>query len=220
MSTAIKVCGVTRTEDLQLLAALAVHYVGAIRAGGPRLVTRAQWRTLMHSASPSAPRRVAVIGDVGVKELFDEVLALTPDVVQWHGEPTIDDVRVAGAWLRARGVELWGVVRVDGAILPPRVYALSPFVDAIVLDAKVPGVLGGSGVPLDWQGLAHDIAAWRAAHPTVRFVLAGGLNSEQVAHAMALLHPDVVDVSSGVECAPGVKDADRVRAFVRAVRGE
>jgi phosphoribosylanthranilate isomerase len=91
--------------------------------------------------------------------------------------------------------------------------------DALVLDAKVPGQLGGTGVALDWAALANDVSAWRAAHPGVRLVLAGGLTPENVQRAIGLLGPDVVDVSSGVESAPGIKDPERLQAFVDAVRG-
>ena len=86
-----------------------------------------------------------------------------------------------------------------------------------MIDAKVVGQLGGTGTTLDWAGLAGAVRELRAAVPNFELVLAGGLRAPNVAQAMALLEPDVVDVSSGVEMAPGVKDPVKVVEFVTAV---
>jgi phosphoribosylanthranilate isomerase len=134
------------------------------------------------------------------------------DVVQLHGDPSAEDVRAA----RDEGVaRVWAVVRVAGRELPPSYWALAPVADGIVLDARVPGRLGGTGVALDWAALAAALGRGRAT----RLVLAGGLTPENVAEAVATLRPDVVDVSSGVEMSVGVKDHARMRSFVDAVRG-
>jgi phosphoribosylanthranilate isomerase len=85
----------------------------------------------------------------------------------------------------------------------------------VLLDPRVDGALGGTGATLDWDALADAVAAVRGAVP---LVLAGGLTPENVARAVSTLAPDVVDVSSGVESAPGVKDPARMAAFVAAVR--
>jgi phosphoribosylanthranilate isomerase len=87
--------------------------------------------------------------------------------------------------------------------------------DAVVLDAAVVGQLGGTGVAIDWAALAPEMHRLRMRG---RVVLAGGLRPENVARAVALATPDIVDVSSGVESAPGAKDPERMRAFARAVR--
>jgi phosphoribosylanthranilate isomerase len=140
---------------------------------------------------------------------------LGADVAQWHGDPSAGDVaRVAEA-----GVRVWPVLRVAGDRLPPEAWALGDGAEALVLDARVPGQLGGTGVALDWAGLAADVAAWRRDRPGVRLVLAGGLRPENVRTAIALLGPEIVDVSSGIEAAPGIKDPERMQAFVHAVRG-
>ena len=86
--------------------------------------------------------------------------------------------------------------------------------DATLIDAFVPGALGGTGVTLPWTQLA---ARLRSVRGNSRLVLAGGLRPENVAIAIAALSPDVVDVSSGVESSPGIKDHDRMRAFRDAV---
>jgi phosphoribosylanthranilate isomerase len=82
----------------------------------------------------------------------------------------------------------------------------------------VAGQLGGTGVALDWLGLRDAVWALRAAVPDLQLIVAGGLRPATVGDAVRLLSPECVDVSSGVEQAPGVKDPVRVRAFVDAVR--
>jgi phosphoribosylanthranilate isomerase len=84
-----------------------------------------------------------------------------------------------------------------------------------VLDAKIPGQLGGTGQAFDWDAIARTLDRRQVR---ARVVLAGGLNPENVAHAVRVVAPDVVDVSSGVESAPGIKDHARMRAFSDAVR--
>jgi phosphoribosylanthranilate isomerase len=90
-------------------------------------------------------------------------------------------------------------------------------VDAVLVDALVPGTLGGAGLAVDWERLA--VALDRAGRPR-RLVLAGGLRPENVERAIGLVGPDVVDVSSGVESTPGIKDHAKMRAFAEsAARG-
>jgi phosphoribosylanthranilate isomerase len=93
--------------------------------------------------------------------------------------------------------------------------ALFSAADAVVLDAAVDGRLGGTGVPLPWATVARALDGVRGSAP---LVLAGGLRAENVGLAIEALAPDVVDVSSGVEAAPGVKDHERMRRFAEAVR--
>lgn len=213
-SPAIKFCGLTRPEDVALAEELGASFVGAIRAGGPRLLTRLGWRDVLGSARASL-ERVAVLGTLTVPALLEEAEALAADIVQWHGDPTPDDVRD----VQAAGVRVWPVLRIAGTELPPLAWELADGVEALVLDAKVTGQLGGTGVALDWSALAAQMRRWRADNPDVALVLAGGLHPGNVQEAITLLGPDVVDVSSGVELAPGIKDPERMRAFVDAVRG-
>jgi phosphoribosylanthranilate isomerase len=112
---------------------------------------------------------------------------------------------------------VWPVVRIAGTTLPADATALATAAGALVLDAKVIGQLGGTGVTLDWKGLAVAVAALRRDVPQVQLILAGGLRPANVADAIALLHPDVVDVSSGVESSVGVKDPEAMVQFVQAV---
>src|SRR5207237_471925 len=91
---------------------------------------------------------------------------------------------------------------------------LMELADAVLLDAHVPGMLGGTGVALPWIALAYELQRHHVGAP---IVLAGGLRPENVAAAIAAIAPSVVDVSSGVESSPGIKDHERMRAFCDAV---
>jgi phosphoribosylanthranilate isomerase len=99
--------------------------------------------------------------------------------------------------------------------VPAEAAALIAVADAVVLDAKVPGRLGGTGTAFDWEGVARALDRDRGRG---RIVLAGGLNPENVSRAVHIVAPDIVDVSSGVESAPGIKDHARMRAFGDAAR--
>lgn len=212
--TRIKFCGLTRAEDVALAEQLGASYLGGIRAGGPRLLSSQQWGEVLGPARDGA-LRIAVVGTMTTTALVREAEQLGADIIQWHGDPSPSNVQSV---LQA-GVRVWPVLRVEGTRLPAEAWSLSEGVEALVLDAKVTGQLGGTGVALDWTALSADIATWRTENPGVQLVLAGGLTASNVGQAITLLRPDVVDVSSGVERAPGIKDPERMRAFAHAVRG-
>lgn len=172
------------------------------------------WRSTL-SGVPGHVARVAVLGPMSPNAVVSEVATLGADIAQLHGDPTASDV----ALLSKRGLRVWPVLRVAGFELPHEAWALSEHANALVLDALVHGQLGGTGVALNWQALGESVERWRNEFPRVQLVLAGGLHADNVALAIQLLAPDVVDVSSGVEIAPGIKDPERMRAFADAVRG-
>ena len=201
----------TRPEDVAQAATLGADYVGVIFAGGPRHQTPDEAvRVVGGAASP--PRRVAVVAEQTVREIVDLVRALSANVVQLHADPGVERVREVR---RTTGVETWAVLRVEGSTLPRSFGAIAEAADAVVLDARAAGGLGGSGVTLPWAELSRSLSASRGS---TRIVLAGGLRPENVAEAVAAIEPDIVDVSSGVESAPGIKDHERMRAFRDAVR--
>jgi phosphoribosylanthranilate isomerase len=209
---AVKICGLTTPADAAHAEASGARYLGAILASGPRLITPERAREVL-GARRAAVQRVGVFG----AQAEDEVAALADvidlDVLQLHG------AREPEAVLRIRrqtGRLVWPVVRVAGHVLPESAAALAEASGYLVLDALVVGQLGGTGVALDWSGLTDAVGALRERVPGVRLVLGGGLRPSNVAVANALLSPDVVDVSSGVEIAPGVKDPALVEEFVRA----
>lgn len=212
---AVKICGLTRVDDAVGAEQCGASYLGVILAGGPRLVTAAQAQQLL-GPRRRAVRRVAVFGDQPESEVVALADELDLDVIQLHGERTVDEVvRIAARSTRM----VWPVLRVSGTRLPAHAMALAVAAGALVLDAHVVGQLGGTGVALDWSGLRDDVQALRGDVPGTTLVLAGGLRPSNVARATQLLSPEVVDVSSGVELAPGVKDPALMRQFVMAARG-
>ena len=207
----VKFCGLTRGEDAALGASLGAAYLGAIFAGGPRLRTAAEARALFDAAAIAGPaRRVGVFGSQAVPDIVTIAREAGLDVVQLHagaGAGVVREIR------RHFGGEVWRVFRLRGAARAAELRTAAAGVDALVVDALVDGVLGGTGVPVDWDSLA--VALDHAGRPA-RLVLAGGLRPDNVGRAIALVAPDVVDVSSGVESAPGVKDHEMMRAFASA----
>jgi phosphoribosylanthranilate isomerase len=207
----VKFCGLTRAADAAEAARLGAAYLGVILAGGPRLVTPAHARVVLDGAAGTAARRVGVFGHVTA----DEVLAVADearlDVVQLHGDPAPEHVEA----LRGRFAgEVWPVLRLGGTELPAVAADLWAVAGTLVLDSHVAGALGGTGTALPWEQLRDSIAVRRGGG---RLVLAGGLGPANVAAAIGALGPDVVDVSSGVELAPGIKDAAAMAAFAYAV---
>lgn len=212
MPVRVKFCGLTREEDAREAAALGASFVGAVFAGGPRRVEPSRARNVLGGAGARA-ERVGVFGSDTADAIARMAGESAVTIVQLHDDPRAADVRAVRARFAGR---VWAAARASGSLLPEWAEELFHEADAVLLDARVPGSLGGTGVTLEWRALARSLDDHRGATP---IVLAGGLRPENVAEAIRLLAPDVVDVSSGVESAPGIKDHARMRAFVEAVRG-
>jgi phosphoribosylanthranilate isomerase len=158
-------------------------------------------------------RAVGVFGADDVRAIAANAIAAGTRVIQLHGDPRAADVR---AMRRRFDGQIWAVARAQGSILAEWTEELFHEADAVLLDARVDGRLGGTGVTLAWSALADSVAAVRGHTPVV---LAGGLTPENVAEAVRALAPDIVDVSSGVESSPGIKDHVKMRAFFDAAQG-
>ena len=211
----IKFCGLTRPEDAAIAVELRASYAGVIFAGGPRMLTPSRAREVFGALDGSPLQRVGVFGAQSASEILELARECALDVLQLAGEMDKDS---RGRIAKEFNGAIWPVVRVrPGASgVPAAVSAqFAAGADALVLDAAVGGRLGGTGVAFDWRRLAPAVTKLRREG---RVVLAGGLRPENVAGAIALVSPDVVDVSSGVESAPGIKDPQRMRAFAAAVR--
>lgn len=208
----IKICGLTRPEDARTAVEAGAAYLGVVvvpdtpRARSPDEARRIRGEldaVLVLVSADRPPERLARDArDAGAR------------VLQLHGSESPDEVRrlrEAGDW------RLWKSVRVrDGDDVDEAVERYGGLVDALHLDAWHPERLGGTGRTFSWEA----VRGLRDRLPNgTGLVAAGGLTPENVAGAVELLCPDVVDVSSGVEKEPGVKDPERIRAFVRAARG-
>ena len=209
--TAIKICGVTLPDDAARVAAAGVEYIGINFWPKSRRYLDPS-RAPMIAAAARAAGPIKVVG-VFVDADRDELAAIAAqvplDIVQLHGDESpehVGEIARATACTAWKSLAMGGAEDLDG-------FAAWP-VEHIVLDTPSAG-RGGSGKTFDWS-LA--IEAHRR-YPARRFLLAGGLDPDNVASAIASVAPWGVDVASGVEAAPGVKDPDKLAAFVAAVRG-
>lgn len=195
----VKICGTTSEEDALLAVAMGADAVGFIFAPSLRQVTP----TLAGDIVKRLPREVVTVGvfrDEAPAKVVEVVNGLGLRAVQLHGHESAEQAR----WVRERVpfvIQAFpaGSPAVDGA----RDYG----VDAVMIDAPRPG----SGQVFDWS-LADGVP------DGMRLVLAGGLNADNVSEAIARVHPWGVDVATGVESAPGRKDAVLVKAFVAAAK--
>jgi indole-3-glycerol phosphate synthase/phosphoribosylanthranilate isomerase/anthranilate synthase/indole-3-glycerol phosphate synthase/phosphoribosylanthranilate isomerase len=202
-TTEVKVCGVTREEDLAAAEELGADWIGLnFSPRSPRRVDLARGRAL-REASRFAKGVVAVVAGNPAAEAEAIVEAVRPDALQWHDE-------LAARQGLSVPVPLWQAVRVGKDTLEE---AAAWPADVLLLDAAHATLPGGTGRTWDWSLLRH--------FPQGRKVfVAGGLGPANVAAAIAAGAPAGVDVASGVESAPGVKDREKLAAFVAAVRSE
>ena len=210
MRAEIKFCGLTRAADARAAAMCGARYVGVVFAPGPRQVTPEAAAAVLDGAG-SGVKRVGVFSGADAAAITRAVSAARLDVVQLYGDLSARQIRQVRA---AAGVTVWAVVHVTGEVPRDRIAELDGEADAIVLETRVAGKLGGTGLVFDWGAAARGTRPRRS-----RLSVAGGLTPENVAQAIAALSPDIVDVSSGVEERPGVKDHERMRVFADAVRG-
>lgn len=203
MTVRTKICGFTREADVRAALDAGVDAIGLNLARGPRRIDLARARTLAALVPPFAAV-VALFVDADEEAVLAAAGALRAAAVQLHG----DEAPELAERLRRRLPVIKAFrIAAPGDLAKVRGYPA----DAVLLDAHVPGVLGGSGTVWDHRWLAD-------ADLGVPVILAGGLGPANVAAAVALTRPWAVDTASGVESAPGLKDAALMRAFVRAAR--
>lgn len=199
----IKVCGLTRVEDVQAAVAAGVDAIGLVfYPESPRHVTIAQAVTLCREIPPF----VTIVGlfvNASRAEVHRVVESVPLNLLQFHGDETVDQCEGFGLpYLRAARVRP-GVDLLEFA-------SQFPSARALLLDTWTPAY-GGSGESFDWSLVP--------ASCPLPVILSGGLTPNNVAEAIRQVRPVAVDVSSGVESAKGIKDAAKIRAFVSAVRG-
>ena len=211
MTPSVKICGLSTPDTLDAALGAGADLVGFVRyARSPRHVALEHGRALSRRARGRA-LRVALLVDPDDAALAETVEALAPDLLQLHGHETPERV----AAIRARFGPVMKAIGIAAASDLAAVEAYMDVADRILLDAKPPqdpaALPGGNGLSFDWRILSPlDLDE--------RFMLSGGLTPETVAASVALTGIRAVDVSSGVETEPGVKDPARIEAFVRAAR--
>lgn len=204
LRTRIKFCGMTRVEDAVRAAALGVDAIGLVFAPRSPRCVGLEAACAIRDALPPFVSTVALCMDQSADDVRAIVAALRPTLLQFHGGE--DDAFCRRFGLPYfKGVGLGGAV-VDGATLRAR----WPHAAGFVLDGHAPGQPGGSGQRLDAAAVPADLdRPW---------LLAGGLDPDNVGDAVRAVRPWGVDVAGGIELAPGIKDGARMRRFVEAVR--
>lgn len=210
--TTIKFCGLTRPEDAAYAAELGATHVGVVFAPSARKISFASARKVFDAAGPTL-QHVGVFADSSAEEVASIAKEVRLDVVQLHQEIDngfIDELRKTFAG------DIWPVIGVEDPKKAMEEMEKVPIrANGIVLDTSIEGKSGGTGQTFDWTALSPLMAT----EPRVTaLIVAGGLNAGNVAGAIAAFSPDIVDVSSGVESSPGVKDHDLMKAFAEAVR--
>jgi phosphoribosylanthranilate isomerase len=203
MRTRIKFCGLTRAGDVRLACELGVDALGFVFApASPRVVTPADARALREAIAPMVAT-VALFLDPDPREAEAAIKALRPSLLQFHGRE--DDRFCAGF-----GVPFLKTLPMGEGSEAPEVAAdRYPSAAGFLLDGHGPGESGGRGMAFEWYALP------RLDRP---LVVAGGLHAGNVGTAIAVMRPYAVDVSSGIEMAPGHKDGARMQQFVDEVR--
>lgn len=206
MSTArtrIKFCGITRADDACLAAELGVDAIGLVFTRKSRRFVGVSQARAIRRALPLFVTAVALFMDDEPSWIEEVIAMVQPDILQFHGN---ESPGFAASFARPyfKAVPM-------GSVTDVIAYAAQhPDAAGILLDSHAGGAMGGSGEAFDWSRVPRN-----AGCP---IVLAGGLDADNVAQAIATVRPYAVDVSSGIESAPGIKHALKMRRFVEAVR--
>ena len=201
----IKICGITNQKDLQTAISLGADYVGFVTGvtPSPRNLSIIRAAQLVHTVNNIKTVLVMVPRDTD--EIINAYSRVKPDIIQVHGDLSF--------YKKLEDLDFPFFVGVNDTFRVEDIVSLSNNF-TIVLDTYVSGMYGGTGVTHDWDKsrLIRDRIS------SGRLVLAGGLTPDNVAEAVRVVHPYCVDVSSGVEAGPGLKDHGKLSAFIKAVR--
>lgn len=200
MRTRVKICGFTRTEDAVCAAHLGVDAIGLVfYPASPRHVAIEQAKII----AASLPAFVSVVGLFvnADSDFITEVLKHIPiDCLQFHGDESVEACRIYGKpYIKA--------IRVQADTPVLKIEKQYPDAAGLLLDAYHPGLLGGSGSRFDWDLIPRNMG--------LPVILAGGLTVDNAEQAVRTVKPYALDVSSGVELAKGIKDAEKMAAFIR-----
>ena len=211
--TRIKICGLTRVEDVQAVVAGGADAIGFVfYPNSPRYVTPGQAASLI-AAMPPYVTAVGLFVNASVEEV-QAITAVAPlALLQFHGDETPEHSAALAHAVQTPFVQVFRVKPdTSGADLleyEQRYRAASPLFSSLLLDTYV-DAYGGAGKVFDWSLVPEELAP--------RVVLSGGLSVHNATDAVVRVRPYAVDISSGVEAAKGIKDASRVRAFIAAVQ--
>jgi phosphoribosylanthranilate isomerase len=204
----VKICGLRTVDDMRAAVDAGADAIGFnLHPPSPRHIDPHEAKHIIN-AMPPYVEPVGVVVNSRVDSLGDLASAFGFASVQWHGDalPAVGPTLIPAVFVPAVRVRA-----ADDLALIREFVSRTHACRAVLVDAHVPGEYGGTGQTAPWHLLA-------GFNPGVPLILAGGLTPENVAGAIRIVRPYAVDVASGVESSPGVKDADKMRRFVAAVR--
>lgn len=204
--TRIKFCGFTRPGDVRLACELGADAIGFVFSrNSPRRIEAEEARAMRHALAPLVDA-VALFMDNTLEEVREVVRYVRPSLLQFHGDE--DD-----AFCRGFGVPYLKTIPMGSEIAqahPAALHQRYPNAAGFLFDGNVRGEPGGTGRSFDWGRIPAGVQK--------PFVVAGGLTADNVFEAVMATLPWAVDVSSGIETEPGIKDGDKMRRFVEEVR--
>lgn len=201
--TVVKICGITRVEDALLAARAGAHAIGTVLyARSPRAVDTVRAAQIVRAAPPFVTT-VCLLVDPTAAEVERVLEEVQPAMLQFHGAETPE-------FCAQFGVPYIKAVRVRPGVDLLQYARLYAGAKGLLLDAFVEGNPGGTGASFDWGLIPRNLP--------LPVILAGGLTPETVAEAIRRVRPWAVDVASGVEATKGIKDPDKVAAFIRGAR--
>lgn len=203
MRTRVKICGITRIEDALAAVGHGCDAIGLVfYPPSPRYVAPEQARAIA-AALPPFVQAVGLFVDATPEEVRAVLAVVRLDLLQFHGDETPE-------YCRQFGVPYMKAVRVRPETNLLQYAAVYTDAKALLLDTYVSGTPGGTGQTFDWAVIPGDLPK--------PVVLAGGLNASNVSEAIKQCRPYAVDVSGGVEREKGIKDADKIAAFMRGIK--
>jgi phosphoribosylanthranilate isomerase len=207
----VKICGITREEDLEAACKVGADFIGFVVGApfSPRNLKLYEAERLFKLV-PKNVKSVLVTVPKSLEEVLEAYLLLKPNVIQLHGEGL---TKLGVVRERLPSVTLVRALPASEGVVD-RVIREARFADGILVDTFAEGRLGGTGVVHDWK-ISRRI---RDAIYPKPLILAGGLNPSNVSEAVECVKPYAVDVSSGVELKPGVKDLSKMEAFVKRAK--
>jgi len=206
MRTRVKICGITSSDDARLAVDAGVDAIGLVfYEKSPRFVSSAQAAEISRLV-PAFVSRVALFKDADESMIQTVLQQVEIDLIQFHGSETPAFCeRFARPYIKALGMKS-PECDADYLIASAEKYQTAK---ALLLDGHAPGEAGGTGETFDWSAIATT---------NMPVILAGGLTAANVKQAIATVHPFAVDVSSGVESSPGIKDKEKIAAFMQQVK--
>ncbi len=206
----VKICGITQPQQAQAIAELGATAIGLICVpASPRYVTVDQIQAVT-AALPPRVERIGVFANTTVEQITQTVNQTQLTGVQLHSQESVEFCDRLGQCLQT--VKLIKALRVKNVADLQQATGYINHVDRLLLDAYHPQQLGGTGKTLNWQSLQQF-------RPSCPWLLAGGLTPDNIQEALQIVHPDGIDLSSGVERSPGDKDLTKVEQLFNTLKG-